>query len=46
MNVLIKLRNQARLNKDFELSDKIRDELKKNGISLNDGGDITTFTID
>jgi len=46
MNVLIELRNQARLNKDFELSDKIRDELKKNGISLNDGGDITTFTID
>ena len=46
MNVLIELRNQARLNKDFELSDKIRDELKKNGISLNNGGDITTLTID
>jgi cysteinyl-tRNA synthetase len=46
MNVLIELRNQARLNKNFELSDKIRDELKKNGISLNDGGDKTTFIID
>ena len=33
---LISKRNQARLNKDFDLSDKIRDELLDMGITLED----------
>ena len=34
-NFIVK-RNQARANKDFALSDKIRDELLEKGISLED----------
>jgi cysteinyl-tRNA synthetase len=42
--LLIKLRQEARANKDFALSDKIRDELAEVGILLNDGKDGTSFT--
>ncbi|MFD1163495.1 cysteine--tRNA ligase [Hwangdonia seohaensis] len=45
VDVLIKLRQDARANKDFALSDKIRDELAAVGIQLKDGKDGTTFTI-
>jgi len=45
VNLLIDLRNQARANKDFETSDKIRDELTALGIQLKDGKDGTTFSI-
>jgi len=34
--VLLKIRNDARSNKDFGLSDRIRDELQKIGIKIND----------
>jgi len=44
VDLLIKLRQEARANKDFALSDKIRDELAEIGIQLNDGKDGTTFT--
>lgn len=44
VDLLIKLRQEARANKDFALSDKIRDELAEVGIQLNDGKDGTTFT--
>ncbi len=44
VDVLIKLRQEARANKDFVLSDKIRDELASVGIQLKDGKDGTTFT--
>ena len=44
VELLIKLRQEARANKDFALSDKIRDELAQVGIQLNDGKDGTTFT--
>ena len=44
VEILIKLRQEARANKDFALSDKIRDELAVAGIQLNDGKDGTTFT--
>ncbi len=44
VDVLIKLRQEARANKDFALSDKIRDELASVGIQLKDGKDGTTFT--
>ncbi len=36
LSILIKVRNQARKDKDFEISDKIRDELNQIGIKLND----------
>ncbi len=45
VEVLIKLRQEARANKDFALSDKIRDELATVGIVLKDGKDGTTFSI-
>ncbi len=44
VEVLIKLRAEARANKDFALSDKIRDELLAVGIQLNDGKNGTSFS--
>nr|WP_321237358.1 cysteine--tRNA ligase [uncultured Psychroserpens sp.] len=44
VELLIQLRQEARANKDFAMSDKIRDELAAKGIQLNDGKDGTTFT--
>lgn len=43
--ILIKLRNEARANKDFALSDQIRDELIAAGIQLKDGKEGTTFSV-
>ncbi|MEM9361999.1 MAG: cysteine--tRNA ligase [Bacteroidota bacterium] len=45
MDLLIDLRNQARANKDFQTSDKIRDELTNLGIQLKDGKDGTSFSM-
>lgn len=45
IELLIELRNQARANKDFETSDRIRDELAKRDIQLKDGKGDTTFTV-
>ncbi len=45
VDLLIKLRQEARANKDFALSDKIRDELADLGILLKDGKDGTTFSL-
>ncbi len=45
MELLIQLRNQARADKDFAMSDKIRDELSAKGIQLKDGKDGTTFQV-
>ena len=45
VDILIEMRNQARANKDWALSDKIRDELLERGIQLKDGKDGTTFTV-
>ena len=45
VELLIQLRNQARANKDFETSDKIRDHLAANGIQLNDGKEGTSFRV-
>jgi cysteinyl-tRNA synthetase len=44
VEILINLRKEARFNKDFALSDKIRDQLAEAGIQLNDSRDGTTFT--
>ena len=45
VGLLIQLRNEARANKDFSTSDKIRDQLAAMGIQLNDGKDGTTFSL-
>ncbi|NVK51594.1 MAG: cysteine--tRNA ligase [Flavobacteriaceae bacterium] len=45
VELLIKLRKEARDNKDWALSDQIRDELLALGIQLKDGRDGTTFSI-
>ena len=44
VQILIDMRAQARDNKDFALSDKIRDQLLDAGIQLKDGKDSTGFT--
>tara|TARA_B110000503_G_scaffold51492_1_gene83098 strand:- start:1682 stop:3163 length:1482 start_codon:yes stop_codon:yes gene_type:complete len=46
IELLIKMRNEARVQKDFALSDKIRDELIGIGIQLKDSKDGTTFILD
>lgn len=45
VELLIKLRAEARNNRDFTTSDKIRDQLQEMGIQLKDGKDGTTFSI-
>ena len=45
VEMLIELRNEARQNKDFATSDKIRDQLLEMGIQLKDGKDGTGFSI-
>ena len=46
LELLIKMRSDARANKDFELSDKIRIELDNIGVQLKDSKGGTTFKID
>lgn len=45
VEMLIKMRKEARENKEWALSDKIRDELAVLGIQLKDGKEGTTYTI-
>ena len=45
MDLIIKLREQARVDKKWDLSDEIRDTLAKEGIKINDGKSDTTYTI-
>lgn len=45
IDLLISLRDQARANKDFATSDKIRDDLQEVGIQLKDGKDGTTYSL-
>ena len=44
VNMLIAMRNQARADKNFALSDQIRDELLALGIQLKDSKDGTSFS--
>ena len=46
LDVIFELRDEARKNKNYELSDKIRDMLKNKGISINDSDKDSSFTID
>ena len=45
VNMLIQMRNDARENKNWGLSDEIRDKLKELGIQLKDGKEGTTFSV-
>ncbi|EIA08998.1 cysteine--tRNA ligase [Flavobacterium frigoris] len=45
VNMLISMRNQARADKNFALSDQIRDQLIALGIQLKDGKEGTTFSV-
>ncbi len=44
VQLLIRMRNQARAEKDYATSDQIRDSLSELGIQLKDGKDGTTFS--
>jgi cysteinyl-tRNA synthetase len=43
IELLIKIRQDAKLEKNFELADRIRDQLKEIGIQLQDSKEKTTF---
>lgn len=45
VELLISLRKRARDNRDFEVSDRIRDELNKIGIQLKDKKDTTEYVL-
>jgi cysteinyl-tRNA synthetase len=45
MELLIQLRNDARADKDFTTSDKIRDRLIALGIQLKDNKDGTSYSL-
>lgn len=45
IKMLIDVRKEARDNKDFATSDRIRDELIALGVQLNDGKEGTTFSL-
>ena len=45
VEILLKIRNNARISKDFKTSDLIRDELKSIGIDLSDGETSSSFKI-
>jgi len=45
VEMLIQMRNEARANKNWAMSDQIRDQLLAIGIQLKDGKEGTTFTI-
>jgi cysteinyl-tRNA synthetase len=46
MDLLIRMRTEARARKDFAASDRIRDELIAMGIQLKDGKDGTTYSVE
>lgn len=46
IEVLIKVRNDAKAAKNYAMSDKIRDDLKAIGVTLKDGKEGTEYTID
>jgi cysteinyl-tRNA synthetase len=43
IELLISIRDKARKNKDYKLSDNIRDELKKSGVILKDSRDSSNY---
>ena len=45
VELVLAMRAEAKSNKDYTLSDKIRDDLSKIGVVIKDGKDGTTYTI-
>ena len=45
IKLLIKIRNQSRANKNFELSDQIRDDLMNLGVQLNDDKNESSYKM-
>ena len=45
INLLVEMRDEAKQNKDYALSDKIRDNLSQIGVQLKDGKEGTTYII-
>ncbi len=45
MDILLRMREEAKQNKNYALSDKIRDQLIKLGIVIKDNKEKTTYTI-
>ena len=45
INIILKLRDQAKNDKNYEISDQIRNQLINLGISIKDGKDGTTFVL-
>jgi cysteinyl-tRNA synthetase len=46
MQVVLKIRSEAKLRKDFYTSDQIRDQLKQIGIEIKDGKEGTSYQLD
>jgi cysteinyl-tRNA synthetase len=46
VNLLIEMRKKARNDKDWALSDQIRDSLKEVGVQLKDSKEGTTYSLD
>jgi cysteinyl-tRNA synthetase len=46
MQVVLKIRGEAKLRKDFYTSDQIRDQLKQIGIEIKDGKEGTSYNLD
>jgi len=46
MNIILEYRQSAKQNKDYATSDKIRNELLKIGISIKDGKEGSTWTLE
>jgi len=45
IELLLKIRNELRHKKEWQLADLIRDEIQKNGIELEDGKEKTLWTV-
>lgn len=45
LQLMIRMRNDARADKNFELSDRIRDKLKEAGVELKDGKNGTDYEL-
>jgi cysteinyl-tRNA synthetase len=45
IRILIEIRNSAKENKNYEISDQIRDQLVNLGVTIKDGKNGTTFNI-
>jgi cysteinyl-tRNA synthetase len=45
IELMLEMRSEAKANKNYDLSDKIRDQLKNLGITIKDSKEGTTYSI-